>query len=224
MKGFIVLVFLSLWCLDTQSQSRIGNWQQYFNTAKIGNGDIRIQTDIQHRDHNLFGDLDQVILRSGLQYFHRASNLSGLAGYAYFIYQNEGEPNVTITEHRLHQDIDLHHKAGRIQVRHRYRFEERFVQNTPFAFRLRYATIVNVPINNKKMEPKTLYAAFWNEVFINTQGSAFDRDWLYAGLGYKVSDNLGFQIGAMNQFRESGPKAQIILGINHTMHLTLEKE
>ena len=68
-------------------------------------------------------------------------------GYAFFVFQNEGNPNVTVTENRIFQDIDLRHSIGRVGIRHRYRFEERFVEAQPFAFRLRYAIFIIFPSN-----------------------------------------------------------------------------
>jgi hypothetical protein len=217
----ILLSFILLNCLQLGfSQSELGNWQQYNNNTKFGAGTWRIQFDLQHRDHNLLGDLDQIIIRPGVQYFHHESKSSYLAGYAFFLYQNEGQPNTTVTENRLFQDIDLRHGIGRFSIRHRYRIEERFVDNQPFALRLRYAVFVNIPLNNKKLVAKTLYIPLWNEVFVNAMGTPFDRDWLYAGLGYQVMENFGIQIGAMNQFQVKGPKAQIVFSMHHNMRFS----
>ncbi|MDC1222344.1 DUF2490 domain-containing protein, partial [Salibacteraceae bacterium] len=79
---------------------------------------------------------------------------------------------------------------------------------------------VNIPLNNKKLVAKTLYIPLWNEVFVNAMGTPFDRDWLYAGLGYQVMENFGIQIGAMNQFQVKGPKAQIVFSMHHNMRFS----
>jgi hypothetical protein len=215
-----IALCLLFFFISIQASAQLGNWQQYNNNTQFGDASWRFQFDIQHRDHNLLGDLDQIIIRPGIQYFHQPSKSSYLAGYAFFLFQNEGQPNVTVIENRLFQDIDLRHRISRISIRHRYRFEERFIENQPFVFRLRYAVFVNIPINRKEIVAKTFYIPLWNEVFINAQGSPFDRDWLYGGVGYQMMDNLGIQLGAMNQFQTSGPKAQVVFSIHHNMRFS----
>tara|TARA_B110000037_G_C16934038_1_gene429862 strand:- start:69 stop:740 length:672 start_codon:yes stop_codon:yes gene_type:complete len=220
MARFLFSVLFLIFSLTCFSQSKLGNWKQYMNNTKFGSGAWRLQFDLLHRDHNLFGDFDQIIIRPGIQYFHNESKSSYLAGYAFFFFQNEGDPNVSATEHRLFQDIDLRQGIGRLAIRHRYRFEERFVESQPFAFRLRYAVFVNIPLNHKEIQARTFYIPLWNEVFINAKGSPFDRDWLYAGLGYQIVENFGIQLGAMNQFQVSGPKAQLVFSLHHNMRFS----
>lgn len=220
---FRIVAFISFsigFLFTFQVYSQVGNWQQYNNNTQFGNGTWRFQFDLQHRDHNLLGDLDQIIIRPGIQYFHAPSKSSYLAGYAFFLYQNEGLPNVTVTENRLFQDIDLRQGIGRFAIRHRYRIEERFVENQPFALRLRYAIFINIPLNHKELVARTFYIPLWNEVFINAIGTPFDRDWLYAGVGYQIAENFGIQLGAMNQFQVKGPKAQIVFSMHHNMRFS----
>ena len=57
-----------------------------------------------------------------------------------------------------------------------------------------------------------------NELFINSKGAPFDRNWLYAGIGYQLTDNFGMRFGAMNEFRNIKPKAQLLLSLHHKMH------
>jgi hypothetical protein len=216
---FIVLLTGSVFSQSNLSKNLLGSWEAYNVNAKFNQSPIRFQMDVQHRDHNIAGDLDQIIIRPGIQFFHEPSKSSYLIGYAFFLFQNEGEPNNPITENRIFQDIDLRHNISRLSIRHRYRFEERFVESRPFAFRFRYAVFVDIPLNKKKIEVKTWYIPLWNEIFIKASGIPFDRNWLYAGLGYRVTNNLGVQVGAMNQFMTAGPKAQLILSIHHNLAL-----
>ena len=118
----------------------------------------------------------------------------------------------------MFQDVDFSHGVGRVNIHHRYRFEERFVESSPFAFRFRYALFVNIPLNKEKIEAGTVYIPIWNELFINSKGAPFDRNWLYAGIGYQLTDNFGMRFGAMNEFRNIKPKAQLLLSLHHKMH------
>ncbi|MEZ4721157.1 MAG: DUF2490 domain-containing protein [Flavobacteriales bacterium] len=217
MVRILISLFLAFTVGISFGQSKLGNWQAYINNTRIGESQWHFQGDVQHRTHDLVADIDQIIIRPGIQYMHPESKSSYLLGYAFFIFQDEGKPNNTVTEHRIFQDIDLRQGIGRVAVRHRYRIEERFVNSNPFALRFRYSLFLNIPINKPKIEAKTLYVPIWNEVFINAKGAPFDRDWLFGGLGYQLTEDFALQFGAMNQFRTSGPKAQLILSMHHNI-------
>ncbi|GAB5539142.1 MAG: hypothetical protein Salg2KO_12450 [Salibacteraceae bacterium] len=197
--------------------AQVGNWQAYFLNVEFDESPWRVVFDAQHRDHNLFGDLDHIIVRPAVQYFHASTQSSYLAGYSFFLFQNPGDPNTSVLEHRLFQDVDLRQNLGRIVVRHRYRAEERFVENTPFSFRLRYAIFMDIPLNRKVIEAKTWYIPIWNEVFVNTDPIRLDRNWLYAGLGYQITDGFGIRAGAMNQFQTTTDKFQWVLSLHHNL-------
>ena len=199
------------------AQNAVGNWQAYFLSARIDGSPWRFVFDAQHRDHGWFGDLDHIIIRPGIQYFHMPTKSSYMVGYSFFLFQNEGDTNNPTLEHRIFQDVDLRHTLGRLSLRHRYRAEERFVQNTPLAFRLRYAVFIDVPLNKKKIQANTWYIPIWNEVFINTNAVRFDRNWLYGGLGYQITDGFGIRLGAMNQFQTARDKLQVVLSLHHNM-------
>ena len=69
--AFLLIVFSALFSFG---QSKMGNWQAYILNTKFGESPVRFQMDIQHRDHNLIGDLDQTIFRPGIQYFTLRAN------------------------------------------------------------------------------------------------------------------------------------------------------
>lgn len=96
---------------------------------------------------------------------------------------------------------------------HRYRFEQRFIENQPFRLRFRYFLSARVPLNKKTMTDKTLYLSAYNEIFINTHQAFFDRNRLYGGLGFKLNKLINFELGYMNQFLNNGNRDQINLFI-----------
>ena len=66
---------------------------------------------------------------------------------------------------------------------------------------------VDIPIT-KQNDLTKLYAAFYNELFINGEineasSSLFDRNRIYIGTGYKLQKNLALQLGLMNQLARS---------------------
>ena len=113
----------------------------------------------------------------------------------------------------------------RIFSNHRFRYEIRFVDNQDFRTRYRYSLFINIPLNKIKIEPKTLYLGFYNEVFINGQRKIgngktvpfFDRNRLYAALGYVLKKGLKTQFGIMRQTSNIFGKNQFQLSLHHTL-------
>jgi len=55
------------------------------------------------------------------------------------------------------------------------------------------------------------YLSSYNEIFINAEQNAFDRNRLYGGLGYKLFDSAKIELGYMNQFLTNSNRDQINL-------------
>ena len=113
-----------------------------------------------------------------------------------------------VNEHRIFQQFITRDKIGILHLQHRYRFEQRFIESE-FKMRLRYFLSINVPLNKKVIEDKTYYLSAYNEIFINTEGELFDRDRLFGGLGYKLSDDIRFELGYMVQYFQEGSRDQL---------------
>ena len=134
-----------------------------------------------------------------------------------------GEINETTNENRIYQEALLPQKIGnRVYLSHRFRYEQRFVENQDFRTRYRYNLFINIPLNKSEMKKNTIYTAFYNEVFIsgeknignNRKVSIFDRNRLYLGLGYAFSENLRIQTGWMNQSTDNTSKNQLQISIH----------
>lgn len=221
MKYASLFLFFVFGFSEISAQEQWGNWQQYFGNVRFGEGAFRLHFDAQHRDHNWLGDLDQTIIRPGVQFFHKASQSSYTLGYAFFYFETEGVAKKPILENRIFQDIDLRQSINRVKIRHRYRFEERFVENKPFAFRARYCIFIDIPINNTEIEANTLYIPLMNELFLSpkpTVGSGvFDRNWLYGGIGYRFNSNFAMQAGVLNHYTIKTVKPQFVLALLHNI-------
>jgi hypothetical protein len=156
------------------------------------------------------GDLEQLIIRTGLGYNLSENNNNILLGYAY-IYS---EPYIASTtdkretdEHRVFQQFITKQSFGRLNVQHRYRFEQRFLQDD-FKMRFRYLLLLNIPINKKTMEKTAVYVSLSNEIFINTERNHYDRDRVYGGIGYCFNKNFKMEVGLMSQLLSSNSRAQ----------------
>lgn len=215
MRRLIYTVLLSFLFIPwTFSQgSDFGNWMIYFGNNKL-NEKFNIHNEVQYRNYNAVGDLEQLLLRTGLGY-NLTPNNNLLLGYGFIRsenYQNL-DTKLVLNEHRIYQQFITKQSFGRVIFSHRYRLEERFVADD-FKMRFRYFLATNVALNHKLLVPNTIYLSAYNEIFINAKNQLFDRNRIYGGLGYKVSNNLKLEIGYMNQRFFVGNRDQINLIAN----------
>lgn len=206
---WLMLVLLASTSSYTQN-SEVGNWFLYFGNQKINNR-WNWHNEVQYRNYNFIGDLEQLIVRTGLGYNLTDNNNNVLLGYAY-IYS---EPYIAGTnqkkstnEDRIFQQYITKQHFGRVNIQHRYRFEQRFIEED-FKMRLRYFFALNVAITKKELEKNAIYASAYNEIFINTEGPAyFDRDRIYGGIGFCFNKNLKMEVGFMSQIQENSSRTQ----------------
>lgn len=205
MKNYLFLLMLLLPFSSFAQDSNFGNWIIYFGNKKIDNK-WNWHHEVQYRNYNAIGDLEQLLLRTGFGYNLTENNNNLLLGYGYILSENyiaNTDEKNSINEHRIYQQFITRQKIARVGVQHRYRFEQRFVEDD-FKLRFRYFLGLNVPLNNAELIEKTIYLSAYNEIFLNTKNTVFDRNRLYSGLGYKLNNSLKFEIGYMNQFLAGG--------------------
>ncbi|UGU16442.1 DUF2490 domain-containing protein [Sinomicrobium kalidii] len=207
-------------------ENKTGAWYMYFWNTTLKDSRFGFQGDIQYRNWDVMGDLEQLLLRGGVTYQPEKANIKFTLGYGYVLSGEFGDSNATSEESRIYQEALLPHKlADRFYLTHRFRFEQRWVQSQDFRTRLRYNLFLNVPVNQVTLDKGAIYLALYNEVFINGQKEVgngntveiFDRNRLYTAVGYSISDNLRVQAGYMRQSTNTLDKGQLQLSLHHTL-------
>lgn len=207
--AFTVLILGSITALAQKND--LGAWYMYFGNNKISKK-LNWHNEIQYRNFDAIGDLEQLLLRTGIGYDLTENNNNVLLGYGFILsrpYVN-GEKKENI-EHRIFQQFITKQKFGRFNLQHRYRLEERFLQDN-FRMRFRYMIGLNIPITQKEMLPKSLYASVYNEIFLHFDSPVFDRNRVYGALGYVINKNMRMEAGYMNQIQENRNRGQIQIG------------
>lgn len=200
--------------------SDLGNWFVYFGNQKISK-QLNWYNEFQHRNYNFFGDVQQLIVRTGIGTNLSKDNNNVLLGYSFIEsqnYPNNNSNKVKTEEHRIYQQYVYKNKIGRLHALHRFRLEERFIPNA-YSTRFRYFLNVNIPINHTKMLPKTVYFSAYNELFLNVPQAKFDRNRIYGALGYVLTDNVKIEIGAMNQATNTQQRNQLQIVIYNNIPL-----
>lgn len=178
-------------------------WTQYVFRGQISSKWF-LHLDFGYRTRDYVNKESQYFIRPGIMY-QISPKVNIQAGYAYFNTNQflSGYPEVMRPEQRLFQRLTVVQQAGRVEIRNRYRLEERFIQNissgvlqdgyTP-SFRFGYQIYLTCPINNVKVKEKTLFAIASNELFV-TFGkkivNSFDQNRIAVGMGYQFTKGLG---------------------------------
>jgi len=137
------------------------------------------------------------------------------------------------------------HSMLRAAVNHRLRLEQRFTQvhtleDTGVVYhgydlytnRLRYRFNASIPLNKPKIEPGTLFAVVYDEIFIsfgdNVTYHEPDQNRVFAGLGYSFTSRLSVQGGPFYQMliKAGGTKQENNVGvsINLTYNIDLTRD
>ena len=206
-------------------EDQLGAWYMYFYSKTFKESNWGVQGDFQYRDWRGLGDREQLLLRSGLTYTPENSGVKFTLGYANISTGIYGEEiDNPVAENRMYQEALFSNTIWkRLLLTHRFRYEQRWVEDQDFRTRYRYNLFINIPVNNETLVKDTWYFAFYNELFINGERKIgnnqsvqfFDRNRTYLGLGYTVNMNIRFQIGWMEQTTVNWQKGQLQFSMHH---------
>ncbi len=205
-------------------EDELGAWYMYFWNTTFNESPWGLQGDVQYRNWNIMGDLEQLLLRGGITYKPSGADVNFTLGYAHITTGEYGDGDATTTESRIYQEALLPQKVGaRVFLTHRFRYEQRFVEDQDMRTRYRYNLFINVPFNQTSLSKGAVYLAFYNELFINGQRDIgdgitveyFDRNRTYGAIGYSISDNMRVQGGIMHQLTNSIGKDQLQFSFHH---------
>ena len=205
-------------------QDQLGGWYMYFFDAKFKESSWGVQGDIQLRNWGVADDLEQLLIRSGITYRPKNAEVKLTLGYGNITTGTFGDSEAKVKENRIYQEALFPVKFGkRLYTNHRFRYEQRFVENQDFRTRYRYNLFLNIPLNKAVIENKTVYLSIYNELFINGERSIgngntveiFDRNRRYYALGYQIKQGMKVQLGTMRQTTNAWAKNQLQLSFHH---------
>lgn len=207
-----ILAILLSFCVHPSfgQSSNFGNWLIYFGNQAINNK-WNWYNEVQVRNYNFIGDLEQLVLRTGIGYNLSENNNNVLLGFAY-IYSERYTPvidkKVSSDVYAIYEQFITRQNFGRVFILHRYRIEERFLPND-FRMRFRYFLSFNIPFTDQSMSRRALYVSAYNEIFINGETPVYDQDRVYGALGFVINQNLRAELGVMTQIFENRNKSQL---------------
>ena len=226
--------------LQSAAQKEIANqenaWLMYFGNHRISDR-WGLHTEYQWRRADMVENWQQSLLRLGVDYYAK-NGVQYTAGYGWIRSFRYGDQPIVHSnnEHRIWQQIATKSKVGRVDVQHRYRLEQRFIENWVknaeglyaqdgffFRQRVRYRLLLTVPLSRKEMADNTLFFAAYDEPFLGFgRGIAkniLDQNRLYVALGWRFNPECNVQLGYLNQYivKKDGIQAER----NHTLQAAL---
>ena len=213
--GIVCLIFLPYLVKAQNDRVQDDNtivWAQLFGNVKLNNK-WDFLPEYQWRRVNGFKHWQQSLLRVAIQ--HRFNNqLSVAAGYAWIETFPYGDfplaANGTFPEHRIHEQVQLRNTLGKLTINQRLRIEQRWIgrvqpntnreiEDWIYSNRFRHLLRLQYPLmNNNK-----LYTALADEVFISAGkkvgANIFDQNRVMLILGSKISNQISFEAGFINQ-------------------------
>ncbi len=115
----IILFLINIFSVKSQ-ENNVGNWLIYFGNKDL-NSKLNWHHEIQYRNYNLLGELEQLLIRTGLGYnVNEYSNI--LLGYGFIDSRNiffETNEIIKVSENRIYQQFISKHAIGKIKVQHR---------------------------------------------------------------------------------------------------------
>lgn len=237
-KIYLLILFslvLATGFAQNETASQFNTWYMYFGNHKIADK-WKLHTEYQWRRHGLVQEWQQSLARIGLDYAVKPEVMI-TAGYAWIESYPYGEQPIgaTFSEHRIWQQLILNQRPGRMGFQHRYRLEQRYLQNKittasgvesdgyRFRNRVRYRFFASYPLNRPVIEPDTWFLAFYDEVFIGfgrgIAKNVLDQNRLYGALGYQVNAAAQLQLGYLfhRVFKPDGIQRED----NHTLQMAL---
>ncbi len=206
MKRILLLAVtfvLATYQLSAQTKQENSGWLFLLNSTKFSEK-WGMHLDVQVRSNDNWDGTKNILFRPGITYFID-SKQNVTAGY--LMVTTDLGPS-TLVEHRIWEQYILNHKIKSIFTAHRFRLEQRFLDqaNDNFTQRLRYFIRMVKPLQKSEGGfTKGAFLALQNEVLFNVQNkelvnnSLFDQNRLYLAAGYRFSKKIDVEAGYLNQ-------------------------
>jgi len=199
MKNTLILILLLFSIFPSVNaqetgEDKLGSWFMFFSKHQVSKK-FSVNAEVQYRTFEFGSNFNQLLLRTGLNY-HFAKNATATIGYGYIstdgtFIEIDGEENSI--ENRIYEEFNLNNAIGKFKFGHRYRLEQRFINNpltgNDTQHRMRYLLRITYPIAN------TWFLTAYDEVFINLQEPIFGQNRLYGAIGNHITKDISIQVG-----------------------------
>jgi len=211
-------------------------WLAWLSRARVSDK-FSVHLDASYRTIDFMEHTFQWVGRVGAIY-HLPKDVTlsgGISAFWHYQYPSNAEPYHRF-EYRPWEEIMIPQEMGKLELNHRFRFEQRFNKNVVnnevqddfvYNLRSRYRIQAQYPLGKKSIRtPGSIFIYFSEEIFINSGINIvynfFDQNRISLGLGHRFSKSLQLQAGYMNIYsqRTSGNRFEEI----HTLVIGLQTQ
>jgi long-subunit fatty acid transport protein len=181
----------------------------YNGSHKVSN-QFSLKTMAHFRYFEITSEFQQAIYRLGLNYTAN-KNFNFTLGISPVKTDTQYQsPSEFATEFRIYEDINWNTNLTKLKIRHRFRFEHRFIE-----FQGKNSTVnwVRYDLNATYPFSKTWSIYAFNELFVNFKGETIPQNWSGGGLLYTLNSNLKLKAGYFNQKFKNRSFNRLQLGI-----------
>ncbi len=202
---------------QNSAENKLGTWYMYNGSHKISEK-YAIKTMAHFRYYELASEFQQEIYRLGVNYtFNPKTNITLGLSYSTADLVYDG-PSSGLYEWRFYEDLNLKSKWWQFNVKHRIRFEHRFIHKNLIEDVTQTWVRYNLNIGYPLSEKWSVYA--FNELFLNLdRGKRFAQNWTGAGFLHQLNPRTKLKMG---YFQIKSPtrvlkrlQLGIILNTNH---------
>lgn len=178
---------------------KLGNWYA-LNVTYKPNKQFSFFTELETRSQLLTNDFFYHEAKAGVGYSlpKKIALLFAVSDCRTYTFPGNFK-DLQTKEFRMWEQLAVNSYIGRLRVEHRYRIEQRWLDNE-YRNRLRYRCNPVVPVNGKTVAPHVLYATVYDEVFFTDKAPYFEGNRFFAGAGYLFSGAVALQAGFQRQY------------------------
>ncbi len=218
-KLIIIVLLVVFGITKVQAQEVHGNpnaWYLLLTNYKINDkwnigNELHMRYDDWHKDEQTF------IIRPFVDYTI-VPTIVVTVGYSYVLSYPYGDYSIAINrpEHNVWEQVTLKQNVGTFKILHRYRWEHRFsgsiaadgiggneIDGFDYSNRFRYRLTVRGPLNDD------FFVQVFDELWVRSDdrlaNTNFDRNWIYTGIGYNLSQHFSLQLAFLHQYAQNNP-------------------
>ncbi len=216
MKKIALILLCQLSIVSIQAQDPIighsTNWWNAFVGHYRFSDKWGVYDELHIRRANYLSSWQQFLFRPGVNYFLN-DKVTFTLGYTYiktYPYGSQPLPTI-IPENNVWQQVFVKQKIGKVALKHRYRFEERWsgravalpadgytIDGYNYSNRFRYRVILGIPLTEKWSV--TLYDELFVAIDKKFMSVNFNQNWSTFLLNYQLNSTFKVSGGIMYQY------------------------
>ena len=199
-RTYFCLLFLLLNFFSFSQTSRLGSWN-LLNIKCNLTPNWNAFSEFQLRSQSFYNDFSYYEIKGGVSYKVNRLFSTVIGAGRYMTYSDSANFKLPFAnkEWRIWEQLVMNNHISKVKLENRIRIEQRWTSSLGYRNRFKYRMHLTVPLNNKKIVPRTFYVNGWNEIYLTNSDPHFEQYRYYFGAGYEVSKNLTLQSGFLRQ-------------------------